>query len=160
MYFFILYVVMCATDMHSLIKGNLLACLLSHLLQYPDCVYSNKKTTAPRASSRQLVEINYYTVKCSYIPDNKIENRTVSAVHRKQIKTITVSANNWYVKIVLEALKCIYIKIYIQDVSHWKTNIHGGISMVDSPWDVSVNKMLSWHRKPRDVVYHLNSFYS
>ena len=26
MYFFILYVVMCATDMHSLIKGNLLAC--------------------------------------------------------------------------------------------------------------------------------------
>jgi len=31
MYFFILYVVMCATDMHSLIKGNLLACLLENI---------------------------------------------------------------------------------------------------------------------------------
>ena len=34
MYFFILYVVMCATDMHSLIKGNLLACLLMLRLRH------------------------------------------------------------------------------------------------------------------------------
>ena len=37
MYFFILYVVMCATDMHSLIKGNLLAL----------CTQRQKQKSAP-----------------------------------------------------------------------------------------------------------------